>query len=141
MTTRHVLVGLAACVLLPILAAVLWVDVVGHSNMSQCRDVEGKDYPRLEATAREVLGTVGDRYQRVSFCEDAGEPGAVVTVSVYDWNTRKEARAYLRGTGLVSGLGLTMLSVDGLQVTYPTARDSQVNEGRRFVMVQFGTPR
>ena len=108
--------------------------------MSECLDRERKDYPRLEALAHQVLGDLGHEYRRGSFCEDSGRPRAFVHVSVYDWESRREARRALRAAGLSRERGVPVFTVDGLEVRYAATASALENRGRQFVALTFLAP-
>jgi hypothetical protein len=102
---------------------------------------ETKGYPHLEQVAQEVLGSVADQIRRGSFCEDAVEPGAYVLVSVYDWESRKDARDYFRRAGIAVPHGASVLTHQGVRINYFTSVDYQQNDGQRFVGVLLSVSR
>jgi hypothetical protein len=134
------LVAIAAGALSVVATFAIWVDAT-HLSMAECQEEEAAQYPRLEAAARQVLGGVGDRLSRSSFCEEAGRPRAYVSVSVYDWRSRKAARRYLRSAGVRMVEGEPARTADGIEVSYPTAASPTENDSRRFVSVTFAAPR
>ena len=134
--TRSLLLASASATVLAILAASIWVDQT-HLTMSECLDQEAKDYPRLEQVANELMGSVGEQIRRVSFCEDAVEPGASVRVSVYDWTTRTEARRYLRNAGIAVPHGESALTYQGVHIQHVKSVDHLQNSGAPYVEVWF----
>lgn len=129
------LLAFASATVVAIVAAFIWFDLT-HLSMSECLDQEAKDYPRLEQVAQEVMGPVGDQTRRGGLCEDAGDPVAHVSVAVYDWTSRKDARAFLREAGAVPD-GEFALTSQGVRINYHPGSHEQENDGQRFVTVYF----
>ncbi|MGB3762490.1 MAG: hypothetical protein WA966_04645 [Ornithinimicrobium sp.] len=138
MAAGKVALGLGSGTLLAAVGAAVWFDST-HLSMSECRAIEAKQYPQLEQTAAEVAGPMGDLVSRVGSCDDTGEPGATVRVSVYEWTARQEARAFLRQHDLALVEDRAVMA-GGTRVGYVSVVDYLENDGEQFVELSFSVP-
>lgn len=135
---RRTVLVVAGSLVVASIGLVVWADASSLSP-SECRRLEENEFPRVEALAHETLDDVGDRFSRYSSCEETGEPGAVVTVSVYNWTSNAGAAQNLREAGLDvrPGEGVAYTSDGAFNIDYYTARSRQENVGQKFVVVAF----
>jgi hypothetical protein len=144
-TMRAHLAWIVGVLLLAVVIGLIVRSDLRTTSAGECRDQEAHDYPLLEKTAHDVLGDLGDRFTRYSFCEDTQvKPGAEVRVSVYDWTTGAQARTYFlrSGTGAqrtaTDPSNYVLHTVDGkVGVRFIRAVDYLENNGDRFVSVVF----
>ncbi len=138
---RRILLTYVSAVAVTLVGASVWFDT-SHVSASECVDQEAEDYPHLERVAQEVVGELSDRVQRYSFCEDAGIPGAVVYVSVYDWSSRSQAREFLDGVSYAhpsSSPGDFLAR--GVVIQSIQTTDYLENDGHTYVTLAFRAPK
>lgn len=140
MKPRVALSATAVLLTAALAGGVAWADAQQYTQR-ECEADERDHWPRLESAARTVMGDMGDRYARVSLCEDAGPPGHTsLRVSVYEWRRRSEARAFLHDAGMVARDGHWVAETPSgvVSIGYPKVTDYLENDGRVFVQVWFG---